>query len=87
MDALVKKMPELVGAKILNLRRLTPSEIEDHGWDGQDTDNCVVIELDNGSVIFPVGDMGMNGPGVLNQVKGTVECTVFLSDKKGLSRT
>lgn len=51
----------LKGRKIVNCRYLSEREVEDMGWGCR----CVVIELDDGSMIFPSRDDEGNGAGAL----------------------
>jgi hypothetical protein len=53
---------QLLGRKIVKVRYLSLEESEELGWDGT---RCVVIQLDDGTLIFPSQDDEGNGPGVL----------------------
>ena len=56
----------LVGAKISNVRKMTQGELNAHYWDDNRGFNPVyVIELDNGTALYPSRDFEGNGGGVL----------------------
>jgi hypothetical protein len=56
----------LVGAKISDVCKMRPKELEAHGWDDNRGLNPVyVIELDNGVSLYPSRDAEGNGGGVL----------------------
>lgn len=60
-----KTSPELAwpcNRKIIKTRAMNSKEIGRWGWDGQD---CAVLELDDGSIVFASRDSEGNGPGVL----------------------
>lgn len=66
LDDLTKKWTEyaaenLVGRKIVACRYLTKEEMEGLGW----YERCIVLQLDDGSVIYPSQDDEGNGPGAL----------------------
>jgi len=48
-------MKELIGRKIVCVRPITEQEREDEGWDN-DHSATSVIELDNGTLIYPSSD-------------------------------
>lgn len=50
-----------VGRKIVKARYMTHDEAEEFGWGSRP----IVLELDNGSIIFPSQDDEGNGPGAL----------------------
>lgn len=52
----------LAGRKIVRARYLTRKESEDVGFDG---DRVVVLELDNGLLVYPSRDDEGNGAGAL----------------------
>lgn len=51
----------LVGRTIKAVSYMLPAEVESHGWEGR----ALMIELDNGLVIYPSQDDEGNGPGAL----------------------
>ena len=51
----------LVGRKIVRVRYLTAEEMEDMGW----YSNPIVLELDNGTLVFPSADDEGNDGGAL----------------------
>jgi len=51
----------LFGKKVTGVRYLSDEEMEEMGWDQK----CVVIELDDGNLIYPSQDDEGNGPGAL----------------------
>ena len=62
----------LVGAKITNVRKMVKSELDAHYWGG--CDPVYIIELDNGSAIYPSADFEGNSGGVLYGVTRDEEC-------------
>ena len=52
---------DLEGKKIVKVRAMTAAEQRNLGWYG----NCVVLELDDGTKLFPSQDEEGNGPGAL----------------------
>ena len=52
---------KLVGRKIVKVRYLTQEEVEDMGWD----ESAVVLQLDDGSLLFPSQDDEGNGAGAM----------------------
>jgi hypothetical protein len=52
---------EIAGVKIKDVRPLTTKEMEREGWDKP----CMVIELENGVLLYPSMDEEGNGPGAL----------------------
>jgi hypothetical protein len=70
-------MKALVGTTVVAVRDMTPEEIRREGWDYAGT----VIELSDGTTIFPSRDGECNGPGVLIGYKGREGFYVF-PDKK-----
>jgi hypothetical protein len=59
---MAKKMPSIIGLRIIGLRPLTPKEMEQQGWYGE---HAVALVLENGLLIYPSRDEEGNGPGVL----------------------
>jgi len=51
---------QLLGKKITAVRYLSLEESEELGWGGA---RCVVIQLDDGNLIYPSQDDEGNGPG------------------------
>lgn len=51
----------LVGRKIVAVRYMSETEMNDHGWN----DKALVIQLDNGLMIYPSADDEGNGAGAL----------------------
>lgn len=62
----------LVGAKITNVRKMVKSELDAHYWGHSDP--VYIIELDNGSAIYPSADFEGNSGGVLYGVTRDEEC-------------
>ena len=52
---------QLVGKKIADVRYLGPGEVENLGW----SSSCLVIQLEDGTLLFPSQDDEGNGPGAL----------------------
>ena len=52
---------QLLGRKIVSVRYMHRKEMADFGW----TNRPVVIELDDGNLVFPAQDEEGNGAGVL----------------------
>jgi hypothetical protein len=50
---------QLLGRKIVDVRYMSLEESEECGWDRR----CVVIQLDDGNLIYPSQDDEGNGPG------------------------
>lgn len=57
-------MKELIGRKIVNVRPISAKDLEFEGWDSHPTPT-VVLELDDGTLLYPSADEEGNGPGVL----------------------
>ena len=53
---------ELVGRKIVSMRKMTPKEMRAEGWDGTPP---IVLVLEDGCRIYASHDAEGNGPGVL----------------------
>jgi len=49
----------LLNRKIVNVRYMLDEELEQLGWD----EKCVVLQLDDGNIIFPSQDDEGNGAG------------------------
>ena len=58
----------LLNKKIVKVRWMTMSEQAATGWDG---DRAIILELDDGTLVYPSRDDEGNGPGAL-----------FTTDKK-----
>lgn len=58
-------MNDLIGKKIVALRQLTKSEMDDEGWDEQYAAEVVALVLDNGTLIYASRDEEGNRPGEL----------------------
>jgi hypothetical protein len=56
-----KANKQLKGRTIVAVRYLTDKEIENMGWEQK----CLVLQLDDGNLIFPSMDDEGNGPGSL----------------------
>ena len=54
-----------IGRKIVNIREMTPTEIEKEGWGFYRYINTAVMELDDGNIIYASADPEGNGPGCL----------------------
>lgn len=67
------KMVELaqdlfVGKKIKSVRYASQEELEEMGWD----DDFVILELEDGTLLYPIRDAEGNGPAILSvQIPGT----------------
>lgn len=60
------KTPEgVVGRTITGVRLMTKAELEKEGWSIGRYDDPLVIELDNGSLLYASQDDEGNGPGVI----------------------
>jgi hypothetical protein len=58
-----KTVPEWpVGQRITKIRVMTPQEMKQQGWD---YGNAIVLELEDGSRLYPSQDEEGNGPGAL----------------------
>jgi hypothetical protein len=64
-DYVAKEWGSLVGASILKVRELTPSELDDFGWDSRGGAVPIVLHLSDGRAIVPSMDPEGNGPGHL----------------------
>lgn len=69
-------MKALIGKKIVAIRELSAEECDREGWD-IGFKSIAVIELDDGTVVFPSRDGEGNGPGVLFGYKGKKGFYVF----------
>ena len=58
------KHNSIIGAKIVDIRRMTRAEADEEGWDYDDA-YCVVLVLDNGIKMYPSQDYEGNGGGAL----------------------
>lgn len=56
-------MESLIGRKIVDVRSMTEEEAEREGWYGHIT--APVLELEDGTTLFPSRDPEGNGPGAL----------------------
>lgn len=56
---------QLVGARILSTRPMTPKELEEWGWRPSMSNPGYAIILDNGVILYPGKDFEGNGQGVL----------------------
>ena len=66
MSEVQTSKPDIVGQTIRAIRPLSESEITREGWDiWNNTDTCMVIELESGMIIYPSRDEEGNGPGCL----------------------
>jgi len=52
---------QLLGRKIVAVRYMTPKEAHGSGWGAR----CVVLQLDDGNLVFPSMDDEGNGAGTL----------------------
>ena len=60
------KIPGLTGGVVTKVRRMTKAELEREGWEDMNYDQSdIVIELDNGLIIYPSRDPEGNGPGTM----------------------
>jgi len=55
----------LEGKTIENVRRMTDEELDDNYWFVARVQNPPVLELGDGSVLYPAKDTEANGPGEL----------------------
>ena len=53
----------LIGLTIVDIRRMTEDELEGQGWDRRE--HAVVLEFDDGTLIYASQDEEGNGPGAL----------------------
>jgi len=58
------KLKDLIGKKIIRIRPITAAERESEGWDN-DHSATSVLELDDGTIIYPSQDDEGNGAGTL----------------------
>lgn len=63
----------LEGATIINVRKMTQGELNAHNW-GTNSSPVYVLELDNGTAIYPSKDFEGNGGGVLFGVTEDQKC-------------
>ena len=56
---------EVEGRKIIKVREMTQPELNAEYWDNGMSDPVVVLELDDGSKLFPSRDYEGNGGGAL----------------------
>jgi hypothetical protein len=62
-----------VGRKIVNARYMTPEEVEAMGW----TQSVVVLQLNDGSVIYPsMDDEGNNGGALFGNTRDGHDLTM-----------
>lgn len=54
----------VTGQKIVRVREMTPKEMEDEGWERWD-EPPTVMELENGTKLYPSRDPEGNGPGAM----------------------
>jgi len=79
-----KDAPAIVGQRIIGLRELTDKELEEEGWERDAVDGpATVLELDNGSILYPMRDGEGNGPGVLIQRKKDKTWYIMPPPRKG----
>lgn len=64
----------LIGLKIVDVRALTPEELETEGW-GRDQ-YCTAIVLSDGSILFSSRDDEGNGPGRIFGMSGDMHFAV-----------
>ena len=53
---------DIEGKKIVALRKMTKAELKREGWEEEE---CMCIELEGGSILYPSRDEEGNGPGAL----------------------
>lgn len=58
-------MSSLIGREIVSVREMTEDELDREGWTPVHGQAPPVVELDDGSEIFPSRDPEGNGPGAL----------------------
>lgn len=56
---------ELVNARIVSLRPMTPAEMEAEGWSIRHGKAPTALVLDNGAVLYASQDHEGNGPGAI----------------------
>lgn len=54
----------MIGAKLIETRRMTDEEKKHEGWDF-DAHNAIVLVFNNGAIIYPSRDEEGNGPGAI----------------------
>ena len=64
MSKQIGDMDYPLGRKIVGVRPMTKSELEANGWDGRRTP-VTVLQLDDGSILFPMSDEEGNDAGVI----------------------
>lgn len=57
---------KIIGKRIKEVRRLTDKELDSEGWDTP----CLVLVLEDNTLLYPSMDEEGNGPGVLFGRKG-----------------
>lgn len=64
-------VPKVVGQEIVEVREMTPAEMAQEGWEPDNLHGPpVVLELEDGSLLFASADAEGNGPGELFGRKG-----------------
>ena len=74
------KDKELVGAKIIATRAMTAAEKAAEGWEDWHG-SAIVLELDNGLIIYPSADDEGNGPGALFGVDTETKTSLWFGVK------
>lgn len=70
------------GRTIVKVRQMTPQEMEDESWENEST-KPTVLELDNGTLLYPSRDDEGNGPGNLfGKTKKGKQFQIFFTEKK-----
>ncbi len=72
-----------IGQTIVDLRPITEAEMIDEGWDSWNNGwMCSVLELGNGTKIYPSRDSEGNGPGCLYGITPEGERTYVIADSE-----
>jgi len=56
-------LQDMIGKKIVSIRPISKAELEEEGWDGHGATS--VIELEDGTIIYPSSDDEGNNAGTL----------------------
>jgi hypothetical protein len=77
----MKSQFDLIGKKIKAIRKMTDMDMEAAGWDPDEVTTVpVLIELDNGVVIYAQTDEENNGAGVWVAVHEETENMAYMFD-------
>ena len=70
---------EFVGKRIVDVRPMTPEELQLEGWDAPMFGTVPVFVLDDGTLIYPSQDAEGNGPGELFGSAGDSQFMVMIN--------